>query len=37
MGIQLINFDGDESLTGKIVSIQVTSAKTWSLDGKLAE
>ena len=34
---KLINFDGDESLTGKIVSIQVTSAKTWSLDGKLAE
>ena len=34
---KLINFDGDESLTGKIISIQVTSAKTWSLDGKLAE
>ena len=34
---KLINFDGDESLNGKIVSIQVTSAKTWSLDGKLAE
>lgn len=34
---KLINFDGDESLTGKIVSIKVTDAKTWSLDGEICE
>ena len=32
---KLINFDGDDSLIGKIVSVKVTDAKTWSLDGKL--
>ena len=32
---KLINFDGDDSLIGKIVSVEVTDAKTWSLDGKL--
>lgn len=32
---KLINFDGDTSLIGKIVSVEVTDAKTWSLDGKL--
>ncbi len=34
---KLINFMGDPSLTGKIVSIKVTDAKTWSLDGELYE
>ena len=31
---KLINFYGDESLIGKIVKVEVTDAKTWSLDGK---
>ena len=34
---KLINFDGDESLTGKIIKVKVTSAKTWSLDGEIDE
>ena len=31
---KLINFIGDESLIGEIVKVEVTEAKTWSLDGK---
>ena len=31
---KLINFEGDESLIGKIIKVEVTDAKTWSLDGK---
>lgn len=34
---KLINFSGDQNLTGKIVSVKVTSAKTWSLDGEICE
>ena len=34
---KLINFDGDESLEGKIIKVKVTSAKTWSLDGEIDE
>lgn len=34
---KLINFNGDESLIGKIVSVKVTEAKTWSLDGEYVE
>lgn len=34
---KLINFNGDESLIGKIISVKVTDAKTWSLDGELVE
>lgn len=34
---KLINFVGEESLTGKIISVKVTSAKTWSLDGEICE
>lgn len=34
---KLINFDGDKSLTGTIVKVLVTNAKTWSLDGKLVK
>lgn len=31
---KLINFEGNSSLIGKIVKVEVTDAKTWSLDGK---
>ncbi len=31
---KLINFTGDDSLIGQIVKVEVTDAKTWSLDGK---
>ena len=31
---KLINFDGTDDLIGQIVDIEVTDAKTWSLDGK---
>ena len=34
---KLINFNGCEALTGKIVSVKVLEAKTWSLDGELCE
>lgn len=32
---KLINFDGDQSLIGKIINVRVTNAKTWSLDGEI--
>ncbi len=31
---KMINFSGSKSMIGKIVEVEVTSAKTWSLDGK---
>jgi len=34
---KLINFNGNDSLIGKIVFVKVTNAKTWSLDGELVE
>ena len=34
---KLINFDGCKELTGRIVDVKVTSAKTWSLDGEIDE
>lgn len=34
---KLINFTGDSSLIGKIVSVKVIDAKTWSLDGEYVE
>ena len=34
---KLINFEGCNNLTGKIIDIKVTSAKTWSLDGEINE
>ena len=34
---KLINFDGCDNLTGKIINVKVTDAKTWSLDGKIVE
>ena len=35
--MKLINFDGCSNLTGKIIDVKVTSAKTWSLDGEINE
>jgi len=32
---KLVNFDGDCSLIGKIVLVEITECKTWSLDGKV--
>ena len=34
---KLINFKGDVSLTGKIVDVKITSAKSFSSDGELVE
>ncbi len=34
---KLINFTSEEDVVGKIVSVVVTEAKTWSLDGKISE
>ena len=32
---KLINFEGSKNLIGKIIDVEVTKAKTWSLDGKI--
>ena len=32
---KLINFEGDKNLIGKIIEVEITDAKTWSLDGKI--
>lgn len=34
---KLINFEGTDDLTGKIIKVEVTEAKTWSLDGEIHE
>ena len=34
---KLINFEGCNNLTGKIIDVKVTNAKTWSLDGEIDE
>ena len=34
---KLINFEGCNNLTGKIINVKVTNAKTWSLDGEIDE
>jgi len=34
---KLINFNGCDKLTGKIIEVKVTDAKTWSLDGEICE
>lgn len=34
-GFKLINFEGTEELVGKIVDVQVTEGKTFSLEGKV--
>lgn len=36
-GNKLINFDGTEDLTGKLVQVQIIEAKTFSLNGKITE
>ena len=33
--MKLVNFTGDESLVGKLVNVEITDAKSFSLDGKL--
>ncbi len=33
--MKLVNVDGDESAIGKIVDVEITEVKTWSLDGKI--
>ena len=33
--MKLVNFVGDESIIGKIVDVEITDAKSFSLDGKL--
>ena len=32
---KLVNFPGNATLIGKIVEVEITNAKTWSLDGKV--
>ena len=32
---KLINFEGNDSNIGKIIEVEVTEAKTWSLDGRI--
>jgi len=34
---KLVNFKAPKSTVGKIVNVEITNAKTWSLDGVLAE
>ncbi|MFP7494009.1 tRNA (N6-isopentenyl adenosine(37)-C2)-methylthiotransferase MiaB [Terribacillus saccharophilus] len=34
---KLVNFRGPKSVVGTIVSVRITKAKTWSLDGELIE
>ncbi|SES29522.1 tRNA (N6-isopentenyl adenosine(37)-C2)-methylthiotransferase MiaB [Salisediminibacterium halotolerans] len=34
---KLVNFRGEKSLIGQLVNVRVTEAKTWSLDGEVAE
>ena len=33
--MKLVNVDGDSSNIGKIVDVEITDVKTWSLDGKI--
>jgi len=33
--MKLVNVDGDSSYIGKIVNVEITEIKTWSLDGKI--
>lgn len=33
--MKLVNVDGDESAIGKIVEVEITEVKTWSLDGRI--
>lgn len=36
-GFKLINFEGPQDLIGKLVDVEVTAGKTFSLEGRLAE
>lgn len=36
-GFKLINFEGSQDLIGKLVNVEVTAGKTFSLEGRLAE
>ena len=36
-GFKLINFEGPQDLTGKLVDVEVTAGKSFSLEGRLAE
>ena len=31
--MKLVNIEGDSSLIGEIVGVEITDAKTWSLEG----
>ena len=31
----IVNFDGDSSLIGTFVNVEVTSARNWAVDGKI--
>ena len=33
--MKLVNVDGDKENIGKIVDVEITDVKTWSLDGKI--
>lgn len=33
---KLVNFQGDDKLIGQIIDVEITEAKTWSLDGKIS-
>ena len=34
--MKLVNVKCDESYVGKIIPVKITSVKTWSLDGEIA-
>ena len=34
-GGKVVNFEGDLSLMGTFVDVEITEAKTWSLQGKI--
>lgn len=34
-GLKVVNFKGDEKLTGKYVEVEITEAHTWSLNGRI--
>ena len=36
-GGKIVNFKGDKSLVGKIVSVRITKTQTWSLGGEIRE
>lgn len=34
---KIVNFKGDKSLIGKYIDVRITEARTWSLNGEIAE